>query len=80
MRAPRWLSLMLSAAAVGLCVGWTVPGHAAAKKFKIYLSMSYIGAANYFEEAMSNPYSFGFDKIWSASASASPFKSSNSKI
>ncbi len=43
MRASRWLSLMLSATAVGLCIGWTAPGHAAEKKFKIYLSMSYIG-------------------------------------
>jgi ribose transport system substrate-binding protein len=43
MRASRWFSLMLSAAAIGLGVGWTAPGHADAKKFKIYLSMSYIG-------------------------------------
>lgn len=43
MPASRWLSFALSAAAIGLGVGWTTPGHAASKKFKIYLSMSYIG-------------------------------------
>lgn len=34
---------MLSAAAMTFGVGSAVPGHAAGKKFKIYLSMSYIG-------------------------------------
>jgi ribose transport system substrate-binding protein len=43
MRASRWLSLTLSAAVAAIGVGWTAPGHAAEKKFKIYLSMSYIG-------------------------------------
>jgi len=35
---------------------------------------------NYYEEAMSKPYCFGFDKTWSANVSASPLKSRNSKI
>jgi ribose transport system substrate-binding protein len=44
MRASRWFSLLMSAAAVvGLGAGWTAPAQAADKKFKIYLSMSYIG-------------------------------------
>ena len=38
----RWLSLMLSTATLGIGVGWAAPSHAA-KKFQIYLSMSYIG-------------------------------------
>lgn len=41
MRLSRWLSLGLSAAALGL--GWVAPGHADEKKYKIFLSMSYIG-------------------------------------
>ncbi len=43
MRTSRWVSLALFTTALGIGLGWTTAGHAEGKKFKIYLSMSYIG-------------------------------------
>lgn len=43
MRASRWLAILLSATAMTVGAALPTPGHAADKKFKVYLSMSYIG-------------------------------------